>query len=223
MVSTPPLRSMVEALRRHYGPRKWWPAETRFEVMIGAVLTQNTAWRNVELAIANLRSAGLLDPHALRTADRESVETAIRPSGYYRQKARKLEELLKWFVGCYGASIELLRANDPKRLRKELLAIWGIGAETADAILCYALDFPVFVVDAYTVRLFRRHGLVDGNADYAGVQAIAHRALPLETQYLNEAHALMVEVGKRHCHKRSPDCANCPLLEFLDGDLPLDA
>jgi endonuclease-3 related protein len=210
------LREYVEQLSAHFGPRHWWPAETPFEVMVGAVLTQNTAWTNVERAIGNLRDAGALTPKTLAGLSKVKLEEAIKPSGYFRQKEKKLRALLKWLLGKHEGDIKRLRKAPVDGLHQELLALWGIGKETADSILCYALDKPVFVVDAYTIRVLSRHGVVRPAATYEEVQALAHEQLPLETPYLNEAHALFVAVGKEFCLSREPRCGGCP----LEGLLP---
>jgi endonuclease-3 related protein len=212
---TPGLCEIVDRLLAHFGPRHWWPAESPFEVMIGAVLTQNTAWGNVEKAISNLKAEKLLNPTVLAELPSEKLQELIKPTGYFRQKERKLRALLEWFIDRYDGSIDALRKVDAEKLRRELLGLWGIGPETADSILCYAVGAPVFVVDAYTVRVLARHGLVPPEADYETVQEPAHSQLPRDTAYLNEAHALFVAVGKRFCRRRLPLCTECPL-----GSLP---
>ena len=212
---SPPLREIVERLSKHFGPRHWWPAETPFEVMVGAVLAQNTAWSNVERAIANLKSEGALDPEALLALPDGRLEELIRPSGYFRQKARKLRVMVEWFLREHGGEIEALRNADMAELRGERLDLWGIGPETADSILCYAAGHTVFVVDAYTVRALARHGMVPPRAKYDAVQDLAHAQLPRETAYLNEAHALFVALGKYFCRGRRPLCEGCPLEELL--------
>jgi endonuclease-3 related protein len=214
-VVTGGLRDYIERMLAHFGPRNWWPAETPFEVMIGAVLTQNTAWVNVERAIANLRAAGALTPEALELMGKEELEQAIKPSGYFRQKEKKLRALLKWLLARHGGDIDKLKAAPVDGLRRELLALWGVGKETADSILCYALDKPVFVVDAYTIRILSRHKMVRSAATYEEVQALAHAQLPHRTAYLNEAHALFVAVGKEFCLSRTPRCGQCPLSPLL--------
>ena len=206
----------VERLSAHYGARHWWPAETPFEVMVGAVLTQNTAWTNVERAIDNLRQRDALTPEGMSSLSTEELQEAIRPSGYFRQKEKKLRALLKWLQGGHEGDIEKLRKGETDVLREELLGLWGVGKETADSILCYALGKPVFVVDAYTIRVLSRHGVVRRGATYDEVQSLAHEKLPRDTAYLNEAHALFVAVGKEFCLSRAPRCAGCP----LEGLLP---
>jgi endonuclease-3 related protein len=216
MVNSPTLlHQMTKKLSAAFGPQKWWPAETPFEVMIGAVLTQNTAWSNVEKAIANLKENGPLEPRHLLCLHTETLEQLIKPAGYFRQKTKKLRGLLEWLVNNFNGEISNLKMEEPKRLRSELLSIWGIGPETADAILLYAMQVPIFVVDDYTMRMFKRHRLIEPSANYDEVQELAHSQMPIDTDYLNEAHALIVEVGKRHCHNHNPDCVHCPLKEFL--------
>lgn len=219
MKEFPLLRRMIDTLAAAWGPQGWWPAESPFEVIVGAILTQNTAWTNVERAIANVRAAGLLHPHRLRAVPREELETLIRPSGFFRQKAERLHLFLDWFIARFDGDCARMGNEDPDLLRGELLALKGIGPETADAILCYAAGFPVFVVDAYTLRLFSRHDLCAADARYDQVQVIAHTALPRDTAYLNEAHGLIVQAGKRHCFKQSPDCAGCPLGHYLEPQI----
>ncbi len=214
----PGLGEIVSRLLDHFGPQEWWPAKTPFEVMLGAVLTQNTAWRNVELAIRNLRKAGALNPSSLASLPQYRIKELIRPTGYFHQKARKLRTLLEWFIERYDGSIEQLRKLDQQQLRGELLSLWGIGPETADSILLYALSFPAFVVDAYTIRVLVRHDLVPSDAGYDEVQRLASRQLPADEKYLNEAHALFVAVGKKYCKRKQPLCENCPLKALLSPE-----
>ena len=189
--------------------------------MVGAILTQNTAWSNVGLAIQNLREADALTPFTLADLPQRRLEELIRPTGYFRQKARKLSELLVWFNGHYEGEIEKLCQADSAHLRRELLSVWGIGPETADSILLYAIGVPVFVVDAYTIRVLARHGVVPLGASYEEVQHIAHEHLPMRVDFLNEAHALFVAVGKNFCLRRAPKCDGCPLEELLPHDGPI--
>jgi len=211
----PTLRQIINRLLDHYGPRHWWPADTPFEVMVGAILTQNTAWTNVEKAIGNLKSRGLLDPQGLADASNQEIVELIRPAGYFNQKAKKLKIMVGWLLNTCGGDIEKLKKRDPEELRKEVLGLWGIGPETADSILCYAVGLPIFVVDAYTIRVLSRHGLVAPDASYDVVQALTHQELPLDNSYLNEAHALFVAVGKEFCKRKNPICAQCPLKEYI--------
>jgi len=207
-------RTLLHAL----GHRGWWPGDSPLEVMVGAVLTQNTNWQNVEKAIANLKRADMLGACKLANAAPAELEALIRPAGYYRQKAARLGRLARWLNGrgeSDEAAIEALRTLSSDRLRQELLAIKGIGPETADSILLYALEKPVFVVDSYTVRILARHGLAEAESSYDEVQALFQDGLPGEVELLKDYHAQLVEVGKRFCRRSRPRCAECPLLELL--------
>lgn len=196
------------------GPQQWWPADSPFEVMVGAMLVQNTAWRNVERAIDNLRDAALLDPHRLAAVGDAQLEELIRPAGYYRIKAKRLRNLVRFFVDRYDGAIEAMREAPADLLREELLAVNGVGPETADSILNYALDKPTLVVDAYTHRIWTRHGWIDADVDYHALQEEVARGLPAEAATYNELHALIVNVGHHWC-KRTPKCDECPLRELL--------
>jgi endonuclease-3 related protein len=209
------LKRMYRALSRAYGPQRWWPGDTPFEVMVGAVLTQNTAWTNVEKAIANLRQERLLTPLRMHRAAPEKLATLIRPSGYYNIKTKRLRHLLAFVHDRYAGSLKKMFSADAGRLRRELLAVNGIGPETADAILLYAGEKPFFVVDAYTKRIFSRHGLISVKADYNAVQGLFMDNLPRDTRVYNEYHALIVRVGKERCKKSIPSCSGCPLGRFL--------
>lgn len=205
------LLAIHDALFAAFGPQGWWPAATPFEVMVGAILTQNTNWRNVERAIANLRAARALTPAAMLRLRPGALAELIRPAGYFRVKAGRLGNLLGHLRARHGGSVaRMLRAPLPQ-LREELLAIVGIGPETADSILLYAAGHPAFVVDAYTKRVLGRHGLVRAEASYAEVQGIFTRALPADLGLFNEYHALLVRLGKDFCRPRLPRCAHCPL------------
>ncbi len=210
----PPLRRYFDALLRHYGPRHWWPGDTPFEVMVGAVLAQNTAWRNAEKAIANLKALGLLDPRRLLELEPEALARAIRPAGTFNVKARRLRSLLEWFVGRHGADPERLKKVPLPRLREELLGVEGVGPETADSILLYALGLPTFVVDAYTHRVLARHALAPEETTYDDLKELFERALPADPRLYNEFHALIVSVGKDFCRPKAR-CERCPLKKFL--------
>lgn len=197
-----------------FGPQGWWPASSPFEMMVGAILTQATNWHNVERAIERLKRAGALHPRRILALRNGRLERAIQPAGYFRQKAKRLRGFSRWYVRRYaGLAGRMFRTPWPV-LRQELLALHGIGPETADSILLYAGGAPVFVVDAYTIRVFRRHRLIGDEASYEQVQRAAMGALPARAKLYNEFHALLVAVGKRYCHRRHPDCRRCPL-----GDL----
>ena len=199
-------------LLEHFGPQDWWPGDTPFEVMVGAVLTQNTAWTNVEKAILRLREGGLLDASAMLAAPIEILADCIRPAGYYNVKARRLHALCAFLAeqGVLGDPYRLRAAADIPTLRQQLLAVHGIGEETADSILLYALDLPSFVVDAYTRRIFTRLGVFSGNENYAAIQARFRDQMPEDLACYNEYHALIVMLGKSVC-RPSPRCPICPL------------
>lgn len=202
-------------LLRALGPQHWWPARTRFEVIVGAILTQNTAWQNVRRTIENLRRAGLLSFAAMRRAPRPELATLLRPSGYFNQKAKKLDHFLRFVVREHGGSLARMFRQPTARLRDRLLGLNGIGPETADSILLYAGGRPAFVVDAYTRRILARHGLIREEDDYEEIKRLFEANLPRSVRTYNEYHALLVEVGKRFCRPRQADCAACPLGSFL--------
>ena len=206
------LTDIYDRLLERYGPRDWWPADSRFEVMVGAVLVQNTAWSNAEKAIQSLSDAGLLSPQALRSTGQDEIAQLIYSSGYYNMKARKLKALVEW-LGERDDDIEALMAEDPATLREDLLAIHGIGEETADDILLYALDMPVFVIDHYTKRLFFRLGLAPEKGPYALYQRLFTDHLPPDVPLFNEYHALIVTHAARVC-KKEPACDECCLLSL---------
>jgi len=207
------LNRFFEAMLHAYGPQHWWPGETPTEVIIGAILTQNTAWRNVERAIANLKQAGLLHWRRLRDIPLESLAEHIRPAGTYRVKARRLKAFVDWFWQRYEADLDRMFATPLEMLREELLEVPGIGRETADAILLYAGGLPTFVVDAYTARILYRHRLIDTDADYDEIKELFESSLPSDPALFNEFHALLVRVGKEHCRPRAR-CRGCPLERF---------
>jgi endonuclease-3 related protein len=211
------LRGFYARLEAAYGPQHWWPGETPTEIVIGAILTQNTAWRNVERAVANLRHAGLLDFAALRDVNEGRLSELIKPAGTFRVKAARLKAFVDHLWQRHGGSLDSLHRGELEASRSELLSIHGIGPETADAILLYAADRPSFVVDAYTIRILRRHFVIEGRPSYESVRQLFHAALPADAQMFNEYHALLVAVGKLHCRKTA-QCDGCPL-----ADLPHDA
>jgi endonuclease III related protein len=208
------LMDIYEHLFDAFGPQHWWPGESRFEIMVGAILTQNTSWTNVARAIANLQAAALLDPDRLHALDLAELEPLIRPAGYFRLKAKRLRNFTQWLSDEYGANLDALAAVETRRLREELLGISGIGPETADSILLYALERPVFVVDTYTARVAVRHQLIDPDVNYEQLQYLFESNLEPDVAFFNEYHALLVRVGKDFC-KPKPKCAACPL-----NDLP---
>ncbi len=192
-----------------FGPQRWWPGETQLEIIIGAVLTQNTAWANVEKAIENLRREGLLDFIPLLEADAALIASSIRPAGYYNLKAERVREVLR-FISEKGG-IDSLEGWKTEKLRNALLGIRGVGPETADSILLYAFGRAVFVVDAYTKRIFNRLGLVSDRACYEEVQRFFETTLEPDTALFNEYHALIVRLGKECCKKTRPLCQKCPV------------
>ena len=217
------LESMYVALLSHFGPSRWWPAKTPFEVALGAILTQNTAWNNVEKALVGLDSVTGLIPDEVAALSVPLLEDAIRPAGFFRQKSKKIRAFLRLLDehggmgnGERDVALECFRSVGDGALRERLLAVSGIGPETADCILLYALDRPFFVVDAYTRRIFGRHGLVPDDMDYAGLQEFFMDALPHDRALFNEYHALIVRAGKDFCRKTKPRCGECPLGNFLE-------
>ena len=210
---SPTLLTMFDRLLSAYGPQHWWPADSPTEVVIGAILTQNTAWINVERAIANLKQAAALDFKVLRDLPESELAELIRPSGTYRLKARRLKAFVDRLWKSHDGSLENMLGDEIETARRRLLDISGIGPETADAILLYAGNRPTFVVDAYTMRVLRRHFIVTDADDYESVRARFHEALPRNAERFNEYHALLVEVGKRHCRVRAC-CDCCPLDVF---------
>lgn len=196
------------ALRAQHGPQAWWPAEGRFEIMVGAILTQNTAWSNVEKAIANLKAAGMLDAGAILQAPDDELAQLIRPSGYFRIKARRLRKFCEWYTGL--REYRNLRYWPTARLRHALLGVYGVGPETADDILLYAFNRPVFVIDAYTRRIFARLGLIGGAEPYDEIRAEFERELGRQPGRMGEYHALIVQHGKLVC-RPEPRCGACDL------------
>ncbi|TVO73456.1 endonuclease III domain-containing protein [Sedimenticola selenatireducens] len=199
------LRNIYDRLLAEYGPQQWWPGETSFEVMVGAVLTQNTAWPNVERAIQNLKQAGILSPQAIDHSPQTALADLLRPSGYFNVKAVRLKNLCKWVLEL---GLEEGRDLSTDSLRSTLLAVNGIGPETADDILLYAYDRPVFVIDAYTRRIFSRIGLVSGNESYETLRAQFERELGASAAIYNEYHALIVYHAKYACRVK-PRCDQC--------------
>jgi len=213
------LLRIYELLDRHFGALHWWPADGPFEVMVGAILTQNTAWVNVEKAIVILRKRGLLSPESLARVGEGALAEAIRPSGYYHVKARRLKDLVRFFQETYGGDIGRMTKEKLPALRKKLLAVSGVGPETADSILLYACQKPSFVSDAYTRRILGRHGLIDEAAGYDQIRNLFMTHLPQEVALYNQYHALLVNTGKHFC-RTVPRCAACPLGVLLSGAAP---
>jgi len=210
------METIYDRLMRAYGPQHWWPADTATEVVVGAILTQNTAWTNVARAIMSLRAADALSWKTLDAMPVVALAELIRPSGTYRVKAERIKAFVTVLMDRFDGSLAAMCGGDLAIARAGLLEIKGIGPETADAVLLYAGNRPTFVVDAYTRRMLRRHGLIDEAATYSEIQAMFQSALPAEAPLFNEYHALLVDLGKKHC-KANAICANCPL-----ADLPHD-
>lgn len=215
MAKNPRVLSIYKKLYRHFGPQGWWPADTPFEVMVGAILTQNTSWRNVERAIANLKKKRILSLKKMQALPSRILAPLIKPAGYYNIKARRLRCFLKFLCRSYGGSLKKIRSEKTHTLRNNLLSVKGIGPETADSILLYALNKPVFVVDAYTKRIFSRHRLIEEGSTYDQVQDFITKNLKIDVKLFNEYHALLVKLGKEYCLKRKPRCAVCPLSEDI--------
>lgn len=204
------LLRLYDALYRHYGPQRWWPARTKFEVIVGTILTQNTSWKNVEKAISNLAREKFLLPRSIHNASNEKIASLIRPSGYYNIKAARLKNFTDFLFERYGGSLKRMFSHDMAELRSELLSIKGLGPETADSILLYAGGKPVFVVDTYTRRILSRHRLISAMDEYSKVQRLFMGSLPPDSRLFNEYHALLVRLAKEACNK-DPKCAGCPV------------
>jgi endonuclease-3 related protein len=204
------LLAIYNTLLTFFGEQGWWPAETPFEVIVGAVLTQNTAWRNVERAIENLKEEGVLTPQGLMNLDEARLAVFIRPAGYYNVKARRLKHLMNFLEREYGGDLKLMFDEPLSSLRERLLAVKGIGPETADSILLYAGEKPIFVVDAYTKRILSRHGMITNGASYEDVQDLFMHSLPSDVALYKEYHALLVRLAKTFC-KTKPLCTGCPV------------
>jgi endonuclease-3 related protein len=204
------LNQIYQKLLERFGPQHWWPGDTPFEIIVGAILTQNTNWGNVEKAISNLKASDVLTPDRLHGLPQERLADLIRPAGYYNIKAVRLTNFLQWLFTRYQGDLAGVEGRGTPSLREELLAIKGIGPETADSILLYAFDRPIFVVDAYTARVAARHGLIEPPFDYHQLQEVFQSSLQQEVPLFNEYHALLVRVGKEYC-KPTPRCKGCPL------------
>ena len=210
------------SLKRYYvhlleqlGPQGWWPGRTRLEIILGAILTQNTTWTNAARALRQLRKRGLLTLARLREVSLTELQACIRPAGFFRQKARTIRTFIEWLSAEYGGSLRAMFARSAAGLRVELLRLPGLGPETVDAILLYAGHQPFFVADGYARRILARHELVPAAISYAALQQFMHQELPAEPALFNEFHALLVAVGKRWCKRRQPRCNECLLQEFL--------
>ncbi|MBU0547515.1 MAG: endonuclease III domain-containing protein [Candidatus Omnitrophica bacterium] len=194
-----------------FGPQHWWPADSSFEVIVGAILTQNTNWGNVEKSILRLKNRRILDPESIFKLSSYRLAGLIKSAGYYNVKAVRLKNFINFFFAMYAGNIKRMGSQDLMILRKQLLAVKGIGPETADSILLYALSKPVFVIDTYTKRIFYRHRLLAEDITYEQAQDIFMRNLKNDAGLFNEYHALLVKLGKDYCHKQNPKCEICPI------------
>ena len=204
------LLRLYETLERFFGDLHWWPGDTPFEVAVGAILTQNTNWANVEKAIGQLKAQGVLEPRALYGLDDEILADLIRPSGYFRVKTKRLKAFLEVLCGDFRGDLGLMLSGELPQVRRRLLGISGIGEETADSMLLYAGGRPVFVIDAYTRRILTRHGIIDGKLPYGDIQCLFMNHVPRNAGLYNQYHAMIVETGKRYC-RTEPRCGGCPL------------
>lgn len=208
------LKRLYDRLFEAFGPQHWWPGQSPFEVVVGAILTQNTSWKNVERAIANLHEDGVLQLQSIRDLHIDELAELIRPAGYYRLKARRLKNLVEFVFAEYGGSLDEMFTTQLTTLREQLLRVNGIGPETADSILLYAGELPTFVVDNYTARVLKRHGWIEPEADYYAIKDQFESELETDVELYNEFHALLVRVGNHYCRK-TPKCDECPLSDML--------
>ncbi len=203
-------------LLNHFGPQNWWPGDSPFEVVVGAILTQQTSWSNVEKAIHNMKEAEILSPRALVEIHGEELEALIRPSGFYRQKARHLRAFSDHLLTRHSGELDSLLSGELEEIRRELLSLQGIGPETADSILLYAGGLPSFVIDNYTLRAGQRLGIFVKKPTYIEAKAHFETHLPRDAPLFNEFHALFVELGKNYCNARKPLCGQCPLVDICE-------
>ncbi len=213
MTTAQTLMDMYEAMRARFGHRNWWPGDGALEICVGAILTQNTNWTNVEKAIANLKANGHLSIAALHATSHDELAQLIRPAGYFNIKAKRLKNFIARVYAGFGDDIEAFLDRPTGALREELLSINGIGRETADSMILYAAGKPTFVVDTYTYRILLRHGLIDGEDDYEQIKDLMESSLPEDVDLFNDYHAQLVEVGKNFCKPRA-QCDGCPLESF---------
>jgi len=216
----PPFRQAYRLMHRAHGHLQWWPADSPFEICVGAILTQNTSWENVELAITNLKAARVLTPKKIHALTHSKLAQLIRPSGYFNIKAKRLRNFVDIVVEQHGASLKRFFKGDTATVRERLLAINGIGPETADSMLLYAGGHQSFVIDAYTKRIFERHDWGDANADYDALQTLCTDSLSQKRgaeklDYWRDYHAQLVVIGSRYCKPRNPNCDDCPLKTLL--------
>jgi len=204
---------LLEIYRRLYhafGPQRWWPGETPFEIAVGAILTQNTNWGNVEKAIDNLKRDKALNVESINNMKTEKLASLIKPAGYFNVKAKRLKAFISFLTNEYHGSLKRMKKEEMQTLRVRLLQVHGVGPETADSILLYALEKPVFVIDAYTKRILSRHILMEYDKSYEEFQKIFHSSLKRDVKFFNEYHALFVRLGKTYCRKK-PICKGCPI------------
>jgi endonuclease-3 related protein len=204
------IRKIYEILFKRFGEQHWWPGETDFEIIVGAILTQGTNWKNVEKSINNIKERGLLELEKFKNLSIEEIRELIKPSGFFNVKAKRLKNFLDEFSRRFR-SIDEMKTMERDELRKYLLSIKGIGKETADSIILYALKKPIFVVDAYTRRILVRHNIIKGDEDYEYIRRLFEDNLPDDEKLFNEYHALLVKLGKEYCLKKKPLCSECPL------------
>ena len=211
------LLKIYSSLYNYFGPLNWWPGDTPFEIMVGAILTQNTSWNNAEKAINNLKKENLLDPRKLYGINQKELAQLVRPSGYYNIKAKRLKNFVNLFINDFEGSAEEMFSGDVRELRRKLLKVNGIGPETADSILLYAGKKAFFVVDAYTKRIFSRHKLISKDFTYYQIQEFFNQGLDRDVELFNEFHAQIVMLGKTICTSKNPDCTKCPIA-FLNSE-----
>jgi endonuclease-3 related protein len=205
------LINIYQKLYRSLGPQYWWPGETPFEIAVGAILTQNTNWGNVEKAMNNLKKQNALSAEAIHEMPVKKLSELIRPAGYFNVKAKRLKSFINFLMNDYNGSMKRMKNDDVHSLREKLLSINGIGPETADSILLYALEKPIFVIDAYTKRVLSRHGIMEHDGSYDKFQELFHTSLKKDVKLFNEYHALFVRAGKTFCKRKKPLCNECPL------------
>jgi len=205
------LQEMYERLHGRFGAQDWWPGDSPFEIMVGAILTQNTNWKNVERAIDNLKRAEVLSLDAMSDLPQDLLAEYIRPAGYYNIKAVRLRNFFTLINGHWGGDLDFFLSQPRDTLREQLLSVKGIGPETADSMVLYAAGQPIFVIDAYTHRILTRHEIIDEFFDYHAIQEMFMDNLEEDTRLFNEYHALIVQVGKDFCKKSKPACTDCPL------------
>jgi len=211
------LRNIYKKLYRCFGPQKWWPGDDPFEIAVGAILTQNTNWGNVEQAIRNLKKNGVLSPHGIYGLSVHDLASLIKPAGYFNVKEQRLRSFLEFLSNDYHGRMANMMLEDADHLRQKLLKVHGIGPETADSILLYALEKPVFVIDAYTKRVLSRHGIMASEKSYDELQELFHDSFKRDVRLYNEYHALFVRVGKTFCKRTKPLCEQCPLNDMLSS------